>query len=128
MRVVILCIQFECLTKQRDIERATDTVVPGTFLFQIINHQLSSAGQQIIVLCQSMNRTIAFACRESQTDYLVGCEFEVETGCHKRPITTAVVGSDTGHRHNLVIEIVGILGIDAWRGFFIVLRQIVVIQ
>ena len=50
MRVIIFGIQFQRLAEHRNVERTADTIVPGTFLFQIVDHQLTSAGQQIVVL------------------------------------------------------------------------------
>ena len=50
MRVIIFGIQFQRLAEHRNIERTADTIVPGTLLFQIVDDQLTSASQKIIVL------------------------------------------------------------------------------
>ena len=128
MRMVVLGIQLQSLAEQGYVERAAEAVVPGLLLLQVVDNQLASAGQQIVVLCQSVNGTVALACRQSQIDYFVRHQLQVETGCHKRTVTAAVVGSHTSHRHHLVVQVVGVLGVCTRRGLLVVMGQVIMIQ
>ena len=120
MRVIILCIQFQRLAEQGDIERRADAVVPRLFLLQVVDDQLASTGQQIVVLCQRMNGTITLTCRQAQVNNLVGHQLQMETRCHKRTVTTAMVNTHTSHCHHLVVQVVGVLGVGTGGCLFFV--------
>ena len=52
----------------------------------------------------------------------------METGCHERAVPTAVVSPHASHRHHLVVQVVGVLGIGARSGLLVILCQIVVVH
>ena len=51
----------------------------------------------------------------------------METGRDEGAVATAVVSTDASHCHNLIVQIVGVLGINARRRLFIIASQIVVV-
>ena len=52
----------------------------------------------------------------------------MEAGCQEGTIKTAVVSPQTSHCHHLVVQVVGILSINAWCSLLFVPCQIVVVQ
>lgn len=57
--IVILRIDFQRLVSNGDVESRTDTHIPSLFLLQVwVDDDLSSTGEQIVVLCQNVIRAI----------------------------------------------------------------------
>ena len=126
--VVVLGIEFQGLAEEGDVEGGTDAVVPRLFLLQGVDEEGAAAGEQVGVFCQRMHGAVAFASGEAQAEEVGWRVFQVEAWRDEGAVAAAVVGSQSCHGNEFLVEVVGVLGIDARGGLVFVGVQIVVVE
>ena len=101
--IVILSVQFQRLTKQRDVESRAQSIVPSLLLLKSItrNLKLPVARQEVIVLSQTKHRAIALTCRQADADGIDRRILHVETRGEEAAIKRTMVETDTCHRCQL---------------------------
>ena len=76
---------------------------------QVAYPQLTSAGQQIVTLCQGVYRAVTLASRKAQRENVGGHVLQVKTRCIKGSVERAVVYPQSGHGCKLTAQGVGVL-------------------
>ena len=100
--IVILGVQFQRLTKHRDIESRAQSIVPSLLLLEVFaDIEVSATCQEVVVLSQGKHRAIALACRQADADGIDRRILQVETRGEEAAIKRTMVETDTCHRCQL---------------------------
>ena len=108
--VIVFQIQVQRLPEKRDISRYACSIIPSLFLIEMIGDaHLAAACHQIIILGKHMVGAISLSGGKTEMNKVIGVVLNVRTRSHKESVLTAMVATKSGHQHELIIQVEGIL-------------------
>ncbi len=88
------------------------------------NDEFAAACQEIIVLGKCMNGAVSLACRQAEAYDVVGLPFHVEAWSDEVAVFAAVVSPYASHHYEPIVEVVGVLSVNARHGLLLVVASL----